>query len=189
MIIIKNNGKGHPFRVNEEIGCREVRLIGHDGKPQGVIPTEKALAIAKQEGLDLVEVSPHAEPPVCKTMDYGKYLFELTKKQKEAKKTQKTVEIKEIWLKPNIENHDFNTKVKNAIRFLQEGDKVKVSLRFKGREMHYVRMSEKIIRRFAEECSEHGESEDNPRLEGRNMLLMLAPLQNKKKRMEERINV
>lgn len=161
--------------INEEIRHREVRLIDTDGTMLGIVPIKEALAIANQKNLDLVEIAPKATPPVCKIMDYGKYVFELAKKEKEARKKQKTINVKEIRLTPSIEEHDFNFKMKNAIRFLKDGDKVKVSVRFRGREMNFTSLGEQVLEKFAQAASEYGAPEKKPKLEGRNMTMVLAP--------------
>lgn len=161
--------------INEEIRHREVRLIDTDGTMLGIVPIKEALAIANQKNLDLVEIAPKATPPVCKIMDYGKYVFELAKKEKEARKKQKTINVKEIRLTPSIEEHDFNFKLKNAIRFLKDGDKVKVSVRFRGREMNFTSLGEQVLEKFAQAASEYGAPEKKPKLEGRNMTMVLAP--------------
>jgi len=172
--IAKGNKKSN-LRINDEIRSKEVRLIDKDGKMVGIVSLEKANEIAENEGLDLVEISPNAEPPVCKTIDYGKYLFELAKKQKEASKNQKSMVIKEIWLKPKIEDHDLNFKVKNTCKFLKQGNKVKVSLRFRGREMQYINIGMDVIEKFADLCKEYGELDKKPKLEGRNITMILSP--------------
>jgi len=163
------------MKINEEIRCKDVRLIDKDGKMVGIVSLQKANELAENEGLDLVEISPNAEPPVCKIIDYGKYLFELAKKQKEANKNQKSMVIKEIWLKPKIEDHDLNFKVKNTCKFLSQGNKVKVSLRFRGREMQYISIGMDVVLRFADLCKEYGELDRKPKLEGRNITMILSP--------------
>lgn len=172
--IAKGNKKTE-LRINDEIKWAEVRLIDKDGKMVGVVNLSHAKTMAENEGLDLVEISPNAKPPVCKIIDYGKYLFELAKKQKEANKAQKTTVIKEVWLKPKIEDHDLNFKVKNACKFLGQGNKVKVSLRFRGREMQYISMGMDVILRFADLCAEYGEPDRRPKLEGRNITMVMSP--------------
>jgi translation initiation factor IF-3 len=167
------------MRINEEIVAKEVRLIGPNGDMMGIVTPDKARQIAFQNDLDLVEISPKANPPVCKVIDYGKFMFDQAKKQKEALKHQKATAMKEVWLKPNIEEHDFSFKTKNANKFLSQGHKVKVSLRFRGREMAYTNMGRDLMVKFAEACSENGELDANPKLEGRNMLMTLSPLKNK----------
>ena len=162
------------LQINEEIRDREVRVIGSDGNQLGVMPTAKALEMAFGQNLDLVKIAPQATPPVCKIIDYGKYRFEQTKREKEARKNQRVVEIKEIRLSLNIDTHDFETKDGHATRFLKEGNKVKVSIRFRGREMGHPEQGHEIMRRFAEALSEIANVEKPSKLEGRNMLMFLA---------------
>lgn len=150
-------------------------MIDSDGSQLGILPIAKAIEAAYAKDLDLVNISPNAVPPVCKIMDYGKYRFEQAKREKEAKKNQKTVEVKEIRLGLSIDTHDFETKGKHAIRFLQEGNKVKVSIRFRGREMGHPEIGTDIMLRFAEYCAEFGSVEKAAKMEGRNMLMFLAP--------------
>lgn len=162
--------------INEEIKFNEVRVISSDGSQLGIIPVAKALEAAYAEDLDLVCISPNAEPPVCKIMNYGKYKFEQVKREKEAKKNQKVIEIKEIRLVGvGIDTHDFETKGNHAIRFLKEGNKVKFSIRFRGRELGHPEMGMDIMNRFAEYCSEVAVVEKPAKMEGRNMLMFLAP--------------
>lgn len=162
--------------INEEIKFNEVRVISSDGSQLGIIPIAKALEAAYAEDLDLVCISPNAEPPVCKIMNYGKYKFEQIKREKEAKKNQKVVEIKEIRLVGvGIDTHDFETKGNHAIRFLKDGNKVKISIRFRGRELGHPEMGMDIMNRFAEYCSEVSVVEKPAKMEGRNMLMFLAP--------------
>ncbi|QXM06356.1 translation initiation factor IF-3 [Crassaminicella indica] len=163
------------LEINEEIRDREVRLIDMDGTQLGVISGKKALEIAMQKRLDLVKIAPQAKPPVCKIMDYGKYKFEQSKKEKEAKKKQKVINVKEVRLSLNIEQHDLGVKANNAIKFLSKGDKVKVTLRFKGREMGYSKLGYDVMDKFAQLISEVGTVEKKPNLEGRNMTMFLAP--------------
>jgi len=163
------------YRINEDITAPEVRLIGSDGIVIGVMSSKEALGKSISEGLDLVEISPSATPPVCKIIDYGKFMFEVTKREKEAKKKQKTMELKEIWLKMGIDEHDLNFKIKNACKFLADGDKVKASLSFRGREMTRTQMGEEVINKFVEACAEYGTAEKAPKLEGRHMIVILAP--------------
>ncbi len=181
-IASKNKSSKNHMRMNDEIrGLTEIRLIGSNGDMMGIMTLEKAKQVATQNDLDLVEISPNAKPPVCKIIDYGKYMFDMAKKQKEAHKHQKTSAMKEVWLKPKIEEHDLNVKTKNANKFLSEGHKVKVSLRFRGREMAYTHMGRDLMLKFAKACEENGELENNPKLEGRNMFMMMSPTLNKKK--------
>ena len=165
--------------INEEIRDREVRVIGADGAQLGVMSATQALHLAEEKNLDLVKIAPQATPPVCKIMDYGKYRFEQAKREKEAKKNQRVVDIKEVRLTLNIDTHDFETKVNHAFRFLNGGDKVKVSIRFRGREMGHPELGGEIMKRFAEACSELAVIEKPAKLEGRNMLMFLAPKTNK----------
>jgi translation initiation factor IF-3 len=159
--------------INEDIRDAEVRLIDSDGTQLGIMTSRDALGIATGKNLDLVKIAPLAKPPVCKIMDFGKHMFEQSKKEKEARRNQKVITIKEIWLKPAIEEHDFNFKVKNASKFLQDGDKVKVSVRFRGREMNYTSSGVEMLKRFAEIVSEYGLVERAPKLEGRSMVMIM----------------
>ncbi|GAB5059649.1 translation initiation factor IF-3 [Pediococcus ethanolidurans] len=165
--------------VNNGIRAREVRLIGDDGTQLGVKLKRDALELADQAGLDLVLVSPKAKPPVAKIMDYGKYRFELQKKQREARKRQKTVSVKEVRLSPTIDTNDFNTKLKNAKKFISKGDKVRVSIRFKGRAITHKDIGRDVLNRMAKEISDVATIEQYPKMEGRSMFLMLAPISEK----------
>lgn len=165
--------------VNENIKFKEVRTISADGSQLGIIPVSKALEAAYASDLDLVCISPNAQPPVCKIMDYGKYRFEQAKREKEAKKNQKVMEVKEIRLGLSIDVHDFETKGKHAIRFLKEGNKVKVSIRFRGRELGHPEIGLDTMTRFAEFCEEAGTLEKAAKMEGRNMIMFLAPKSSK----------
>ena len=160
--------------INEEIRDREVRLIDENGNQQGVVTLDVALRMAEEADLDLVKIAPQAVPPVCKIMDYGKYRFDRQKREKEAKKNQKVVEIKEVQLSLNIDTHDLETKVNHALRFLKAGNKVKVSIRFRGREMVHPERGYEIMQSFAQACSELGVVEKPAKLENRNMLMFLA---------------
>lgn len=166
-------------QINEDIRDKEVRLIGDDGEQLGIVSSKEALEIAVQRGLDLVKIAPQAQPPVCRVMDYGKYRFEQAKREKEARKNQRVVEIKEIRLTPGIDVGDLNTKVKNACKFLKGGDKVKVSVRFRGREVTHSSLGLDLLQRFADLCAEVGTVEKNPKLEGRQMHMFLAPKKDK----------
>ena len=150
-------------------------MIGADGAQLGIVSADEANAMAEEQGLDLVKISPNAVPPVCKIMDYSKFCFDQKKREKEAKKNQKVVEIKEIRMSPSIDTNDFNTKVKNAQKFLKEGNRVKVSVRFRGREMAHTNLGEKLLMDFAEACTEVASMEKNPKLEGRFMAMFLTP--------------
>jgi translation initiation factor IF-3 len=151
-------------------------LIDHEGANRGVIPTEEAMDIAMDAGLDLVEIQPNANPPVCKILDYGRYKYQAQKKAAEARKKQKTVEIKEIKMRPNIDTHDYDVKMKNMLRFFNDGDKVKVTLRFRGREMAHQDLGVNLLNKVREETSEIAKVESAPKLEGRQMVMVLAPL-------------
>ena len=174
-IPIASNSNSKELEINEQIRDKEVRLIGADGQQKGVMSPRDALKMAQALDLDLVKVAPQAKPPVCKILDYGKYRFEMQKKEKEAKKNQKVIELKEIRLSLNIDTNDFNTKVNQAAKFLQQGHKVKVSIRFRGREMGHQDQGHVIMTRFAESCAEIANVEKPAKLEGRNMLMFLAP--------------
>ncbi len=163
------------MQINEQIRDNELRLIGADGAQLGVMSAKEAQKLADDAGLDLVKIAPTATPPVCRIMDYGKYRFEQAKKEKEARKNQHVVDIKEIRLGLNTDVGDFNTLVNRAIKFLQSGDKVKVSIRFRGREMGHPEIGTEAMRRFAEACEEYATVEKPAKLEGRNMLMFLAP--------------
>lgn len=160
--------------INEQIRDREVRLIGPDGEQIGVVSSREAQKIADDAGLDLVKIAPNAKPPVCKVIDYGKYRYELARKEKDAKKKQKTVEIKEIRLSPNIDTNDLNTKVNAARKFLSKGNKVKITLRFRGREMAHMNSSKHILDDFAEKLSDIAGVEKAPKIEGRSIGMVLA---------------
>lgn len=161
--------------INEEIKCKEVRLVGADGNPLGIMSSADALEEAYAKNLDLVLIAPKAEPPVCKIMDYGKYKFELTKRDKEAKKNQKVMTIKEIRLSPSIDNHDFETKVNHTKKFLSSGDKVKITVRFRGREVHHSAMGLELMERFKTAVEEVGSVDKPPKLEGKNMSMVVSP--------------
>ena len=160
--------------INEQIHLKQVQLIDDVGQKLGVMDTAKALEIAYDKNLDLVLVAPNGNPPVCKVMNYGKYKFEQAKKEKEAKKKQKVLELKELRITPNTEEHDFNFKVKNARKFIEDGCKVKITVRFRGRELNYVKQGEDILNRFIEELQDVATPEKKPVLEGKNMFIILA---------------
>ena len=161
--------------INEEIQEKEIRLIGSDGEQMGLMSSAEAQKIADEQDLDLVMISPNAKPPVCKIMDYGKYRFEQNKKVKEAKKNQHVMDVKEIRMSPGIGENDFNTKLKNGQKFLADGDRVKVSVRFRGREMAHTNIGEKLLRDFAEKCADVANLDKEPKLEGRSMSIFLSP--------------
>ena len=161
--------------INEEITASQIRVIGSDGEQLGIMEPAKALAIAEEEGYDLVMIAPNAETPVCKIMDYGKYCFEQEKKEKEARKRQQTVELKEIRLSYRIDVHDFETKVKHAQRFLTGGDKVRVAMRFKGREIAHIALGRETMTRFEEACAEFGTVDKKPVLDGKILSMVVSP--------------
>ena len=161
--------------LNEEICDKEIRLIGSDGEQLGIVTPANAMKIAEEQGLDLVKISPQAVPPVCKLMNYGKFKFEQGKREKEAKKNQHAMEIKEIRMSPGIDIGDFNTKLRNAQKFLSDGDRVKVTVRFRGREMAHTDIGRNLLDRFAAQCAETATLDKAAKLEGRNMSLFLSP--------------
>ena len=162
-------------QINEEITDKEIRLIGDEGEQLGIMSAEEALRIAAERELDLVKIAPGSVPPVCKVMDYGKFRFEQTKKEKEAKKNQRVIEIKEIRMSPGIGENDFGTKLKNGQKFLNDGDRVKVTVRFRGREMAHTEIGTVLLKDFAEKCAEIANMDKPPKLEGRNMSMFLSP--------------
>ena len=162
-------------QINEEIRDKEVRLIDAGGEQLGIMSAQKALEVAIERGMDLVKIAPQAQPPVCRIMDYGKFRFEQAKREKEARKNQRVVEIKEVRLSLNIDTHDFETKRNHALRFISEGNKVKASIRFRGREMGHPELGLDIMKRFADAMSEVANVEKPAKLEGRTMLMFLAP--------------
>ena len=161
--------------MNKEIDVDQVRLIDQDGEQVGVVSLQDGIARAEAVGLDLVEVAPEADPPVCKILDYGKHKFEAQKRRAEARKKQKTVDVKEIKMRPNIDTHDYDVKMRNVNKFIENGDKVKVTLRFRGREMAHQELGMNLLRRVQEDVEEIAKVEAYPRLEGRQMLMVLAP--------------
>ena len=163
------------MRINEEIRAREVRVIGSDGEQLGIMSGREAQQLACEKHLDLVEIAPTAKPPVCRIMDYGKYRYEQQKREKESRKKQKTFDIKEVKLRPGIEEHDFNVKFKNAVRFLEDGDKVKVTIMFRGRELSHPELGEVLLNKMAAQLKEMAVVERQPKLEGKNMIMIVAP--------------
>ena len=163
------------MRINEEIRAREVRVIGSDGEQLGIMSGREAQQLAYEKHLDLVEIAPTAKPPVCRIMDYGKYRYEQQKREKESRKKQKTFDIKEVKLRPGIEEHDFNVKFKNAVRFLEDGDKVKVTIMFRGRELSHPELGEVLLNKMAAQLKEMADVERQPKLEGKNMIMIVAP--------------
>ena len=166
-------------QINEEIRDKELRVIGADGSQLGIMTSSDALALAEEKDLELVKIAPNAVPPVCKIMDYGKFRFEQLKKEKEAKKNQRVVEVKEIRMSPSIDTNDLNTKVKNAMKFLNDGNRVKVTVRFRGREMAHTSLGEVLLKQFGESCAEVATVEKGAKLEGRNMSMFLSPKNSK----------
>ena len=163
------------LRINDQIRVREVRVVSDTNEQLGIMPIREAILLAEERDVDLVEVAPTAKPPVCRMMDYGKYRYEQQKREKEAKKKQKVITLKEVKLRPNIEDHDFYVKMKNATRFLADGNKVKVTIMFRGRELSHPELGEALLIRFAKELEAHAQQEKAPKLEGRNMTMMLVP--------------
>ncbi|MCM2560975.1 translation initiation factor IF-3 [Lutimaribacter sp. EGI FJ00015] len=162
--------------MNERIRAPEIRLIGADGDNVGVVSPEQAMQMAADAGLDLVEISPNANPPVCKIMDYGKFKYEQQKRESEARKKQKVIEVKEVKFRPNTDTHDYEVKMRNVVRFLESGDKVKVTLRFRGREMAHQGLGRELLERVAEDVKEIGKVENMPKMEGRQMIMMIGPV-------------
>ena len=162
-------------RINHQITIPEVRLIDADGEQVGIVSTKEALRAAEESGLDLVEISPSAKPPVCRIMDYGKYLFEISKKQAEARKKQKQIQVKELKFRPTTEEGDYQVKLRNLIRFLEHGDKVKITLRFRGREVAHQDLGMKILERLQQDTAEFGIVEQQAKREGRQLLMVLSP--------------
>nr|WP_037989169.1 translation initiation factor IF-3 [Tepidiphilus margaritifer] len=167
------------MRVNEEIDAPQVRLIGEDGEQLGIVPLAKALAVAEEAGLDLVEIAPMANPPVCKVMDYGKYRYQEQKKAQEARLKQKQIQVKEIKLRPGTDENDYQIKLRNLRRFLEEGDKAKVTLRFRGRELSHQELGMRQLERIREDLADIGVVEQMPRLEGRQMVMIIVPKKSK----------
>lgn len=162
--------------MNDRIRAPEIRLIGAEGENVGVVTPQRAMMLAEEAGLDLVEISPNATPPVCKIMDFGKYKYEQQKKESEARKKQKIIEVKEVKFRPNTDTHDYDVKMRSVLRFLEEGDKVKITLRFRGREMAHTELGRILLERVAGDVVEHGKVEAIPRIEGRQMVMMINPL-------------
>ena len=163
-------------KANERIRAIDVQVIGSDGGNIGTLPLNKAIEIAKQEGLDLIEISPNANPPVCKIMDMGKYKYDLQKKANVAKKKQKTVALKEIKLRPGTDTHDYNFKIKNAKKFIIKGDKVKFTVKFKGREMQHTELGKELMSKIIEETKDIAKVESRPKFEGRQMVMIIQPI-------------
>ncbi|RHW21061.1 translation initiation factor IF-3 [Pseudomonas jilinensis] len=165
--------------INDNITAREVRLIGADGEQIGIVSIQEAMAAAEEAKLDLVEISPDAQPPVCRIMDYGKHLFEKKKQQAAARKNQKQIQIKEIKFRPGTEEGDYQVKLRNLIRFLSDGDKAKISLRFRGREMAHQELGMELLKRVEADLAEYGTVEQHPKMEGRQLMMVIAPKKKK----------
>lgn len=163
-------------RVNDRIRSDEIRLIGAEGENVGVVTPSRAMQMAEEAGLDLVEISPNASPPVCKIMDFGKFKYETQKKEAEARKKQKIIEVKEVKFRPNTDTHDYDVKMRNVFKFLENGDKVKVTLRFRGREMAHLNLGRELLERVADDVEGHGKVENMPKMEGRQMIMMIGPV-------------
>ena len=163
------------WRVNEDIRVKEVRLVSEDGEQLGIVPIREALAMAEEKSVDLVEVAPSAKPPVCRLMNYGRFKFEQSKREKESRKKQKIISIKEVKMRPNIEEHDFQVKAKNARKFLTAGDKLKFTIMFRGRQITHPELGEKLCIQLAKELSDISAVEKSPKVEGRNMVMILVP--------------
>ena len=167
--------RGFQIRINHRIRVPEVRVIGADGSMLGVLQTHEAMRLAQEQGLDLVEVNPKAEPPVCKILDFGKFKYEIQKKKAEARKKQKVIEVKEVKLRPNIDDNDYEVKMRAMRKFINEGDKVKITLRFRGREMAHQHLGMALLDRVREALDEMAKVEQIPRMEGRQMVMVMAP--------------
>jgi len=174
---VNSISKDKDIQVNQEIRAREVRVIDTNGKQLGIMQTRDALRMAQDAKLDLVKVASNANPPVCKIMDYGKYRYEMSKREKEARKNQRVINVKEIRMNPNIDEHDFQVRVRNAIRFLKSGDKIKASIKFRGREITHNQLGREVLNRMADELKDLGVVERRPKMEGRNMFMIMAPKQ------------
>lgn len=173
---VESIAQNREVRINEDITTPEIRLVGSDGEPLGIVEIEKALAIAEEQEIDLVEIAPTAKPPVCRLMDYGKFKYNEQKKRHEAKLKQKQIHVKEVKFRPGTDEGDYQIKLRNLIRFLGEGDKAKVTLRFRGREMAHQEFGAKILERVKADLEPHGQVEQFPKMEGRQMVMVIAPL-------------
>ena len=163
-------------RVNERINNPELRLIDAEGENVGLVTPQRAMVMAEEAGLDLVEISPNANPPVCKIMDFGKFKYETQKKEAEARKKQKIIEIKEVKFRPNTDTHDYEVKMRNVYKFIENGDKVKITMRFRGREMAHQELGRELLLRVADDTKEMGKVENMPKMEGRQMIMLIGPL-------------
>ncbi|MCF7695568.1 translation initiation factor IF-3 [Mycetohabitans rhizoxinica] len=166
-------------RINGEISAPEVRLVGVDGEPIGIVKLAEAFRLAEQHDVDLVEIAPHAQPPVCRLMDYGKFKYQEAKKQHEAKLKQKVIQVKEVKFRPGTDDGDYHVKLRNLTRFLDEGDKTKITLRFRGREMAHQEIGMRMLDRLRQDLDEYGQVEQMPKMEGRQMVMVLAPKKKK----------
>ncbi|MCG1042028.1 translation initiation factor IF-3 [Mycetohabitans sp. B8] len=166
-------------RINGEINAPEVRLVGVDGEPIGIVKLAEAFRLSEQHDVDLVEIAPHAQPPVCRLMDYGKFKYQEAKKQHEAKLKQKVIQVKEVKFRPGTDDGDYHVKLRNLTRFLEEGDKTKITLRFRGREMAHQEIGMRMLDRLRQDLDEHGQVEQMPKMEGRQMVMVLGPKKKK----------
>lgn len=171
-------------RINEDIRAREVRVVDAESNQLGIMPLREALRLAEEKQLDLVEVAAQAKPPVCRIMDYGKHKYEQSKREKEARKKQKIINVKEIKFRPNIDDHDFDVKVRNAVRFLKDGDKVKATIMFRGRQIVHTQLGQQLLKRLAEVVKDYATVERQPKLEGKNMIMILVPIAPKPEKTE-----
>lgn len=179
LFILEVTSISKDLRINDEIRAKEIRLVDEDGGQLGLMSPREAMEIAEEKKLDVVEVAPTGRPPVCRIMDYGKYKYEQSKREREARKNQKVIVVKEVKLRPNIEDHDFMTKTRNAIRFLNDGDKVKVTIMFRGREITHPQIGRELCLRLADHVKDIAKIEKMPKVEGRNMTMVLVPITEK----------
>jgi translation initiation factor IF-3 len=173
------------LQVNDQIRGKEIRVISDDGEQLGIMSVREAMKIAEEKGMDLVKVAPNAKPPVCRIMDFGKYKYEQSKREKEARKKQTIINVKEVKMRPNIEEHDFQTKARNAERFLKQGDKVKVTIMFRGREITHPQLAEELLNKLAERVKDLANVEKGAKIEGKNMTMILAPKQQDKREKQD----
>lgn len=186
LFILEVTSISKDLRINEEIRAKEIRLVDEDGGQLGLMSPREAIAIAEEKRLDVVEVAPTGRPPVCRIMDYGKYKYEQSKREREARKNQKVIVVKEVKLRPNIEDHDFMTKTRNAIRFLEDGDKVKVTIMFRGREITHPQIGRELSLRLADHVKDIAKIEKMPKVEGRNMTMVLVPIVDKQEKHDKK---
>lgn len=173
--MVMSPGKGDTTRVNRQIRADKVRVVDSDGEMVGVLSVDEAMEMAQEAGMDLVEVSPNADPPVCKILDYGKYKYEAQKRANEARKKQKVIHLKEVKMRPNIDSHDYEVKMRNVRKFLEAGDKVKLTIRFRGREMAHQELGMELLQKVEQEIEELGKVDQRPKMEGRQMMMVLSP--------------